>query len=91
MDERGAVVRRMYEAVNRGGTSFVFRAMEESGASAADVMRACIVVSQAFGLAEIWNTSAHAWQPRPVKLDPPNWVILRPALPHGRSRIRWKS
>jgi glutamate dehydrogenase len=42
------------EVVNRGGTSFVYRAMEESGASAADVMRAYVVVREAYGLSEIW-------------------------------------
>ena len=42
------------EVVNRGGTSFVFRAMEESGASAADVMRAYVVVRDVFGLSELW-------------------------------------
>jgi glutamate dehydrogenase len=42
------------EVVNRGGTSFVFRAMEESGASAADVIRAYVVIRDVFGLREIW-------------------------------------
>jgi glutamate dehydrogenase len=42
------------EVVNRGGTSFVFRAMEESGASAADVIRAFVVVRDVYGLNEIW-------------------------------------
>ena len=42
------------EVVNRGGTSFVFRAMEESGASAADVIRAFVVVREVYGLDEIW-------------------------------------
>ncbi|NMO55978.1 NAD-glutamate dehydrogenase [Actinoplanes sp. TBRC 11911] len=42
------------EVVNRGGTSFVFRAMEESGASAADVIRAYVVIREVFGLREIW-------------------------------------
>ena len=42
------------EVVNRGGTSFVFRAMEESGASAADVVRAYVVIRDVFGLAELW-------------------------------------
>jgi len=45
------------EVVNRGGTSFVYRAMEESGASAADVMRAYVVVREAFGLADIWRAA----------------------------------
>ncbi|WP_203824508.1 NAD-glutamate dehydrogenase [Actinoplanes palleronii] len=42
------------EVVNRGGTSFVFRAMEESGASAADVIRAYVVIRDVYGLPEIW-------------------------------------
>ncbi len=42
------------EVVNRGGTSFVFRAMEESGASAADVIRAYVVVRDVYGLPALW-------------------------------------
>jgi glutamate dehydrogenase len=45
------------EVVNRGGTSFVFRAMEESGASAADVIRAYVVVREVFGLRDIWTAA----------------------------------
>jgi glutamate dehydrogenase len=43
------------EAVNRGGTSFFFRTMEEAGASAADVLRAYVVVREVFGLREVWR------------------------------------
>jgi glutamate dehydrogenase len=42
------------EVVNRGGTSFVFRAVEETGASAADVLRAYVVVREVFGLRDLW-------------------------------------
>ncbi|MEV4707162.1 NAD-glutamate dehydrogenase [Actinoplanes sp. NPDC049316] len=45
------------EVVNRGGTSFVFRAMEESGASAADVIRAYVVVRDVYGLGELWEAA----------------------------------
>jgi glutamate dehydrogenase len=45
------------EVVNRGGTSFVFRAMEESGASAADVIRAYVVVREVYGLPDIWASA----------------------------------
>ncbi|MEV7622729.1 NAD-glutamate dehydrogenase [Actinoplanes sp. NPDC089786] len=45
------------EVVNRGGTSFVFRAMEESGASAADVVRAYMVVREVYGLNDIWHAT----------------------------------
>jgi len=42
------------EAVNRGGMSFVYRTMEETGASAADVLRAYVVVRDVFGLDTLW-------------------------------------
>ncbi|MFB9545609.1 NAD-glutamate dehydrogenase [Micromonospora sagamiensis] len=43
------------EAVNRGGISFVFRVVEETAASPADVIRAYVVVREVFGLRELWN------------------------------------
>ncbi|MFI6264685.1 NAD-glutamate dehydrogenase [Micromonospora sp. NPDC051006] len=43
------------EAINRGGISFVFRVMEETAASAADVIRAYVVVREVFGLRELWD------------------------------------
>jgi glutamate dehydrogenase len=45
------------EVVNRGGTSFVFRAMEESGASAADVIRAYVVIRDVYGLCDVWDAA----------------------------------
>ncbi|HEV7965089.1 MAG TPA: NAD-glutamate dehydrogenase [Actinoplanes sp.] len=45
------------EVVNRGGTSFVFRAMEESGASAADVIRAYVVIRDVYGLRDVWDAA----------------------------------
>src|SRR5439155_18674324 len=42
------------EAVNRGGTSFFFRAVEESGAALGDVLRAYVVVREVFGLDAVW-------------------------------------
>lgn len=38
-----------------GGISFVFRAMEETGASAVDVVKAATVVIEAFGLQDRWH------------------------------------
>jgi glutamate dehydrogenase len=43
------------EAVNRGGTSFFYRAVEETGASPADVLRAYVVVKEVYGLGELWR------------------------------------
>ncbi|MFE9954150.1 NAD-glutamate dehydrogenase [Micromonospora sp. NPDC005299] len=43
------------EAINRGGITFLFRVVEETAASAADVLRAYVVVREVFGLRELWN------------------------------------
>lgn len=43
------------EAVNRGGITFVFRVIEETAASPADVIRAYAVVQEVFGLRELWD------------------------------------
>ena len=43
------------EVVNRGGISFVFRAVEETGASPTDVIRAYVVVRDTFGLPALWR------------------------------------
>jgi glutamate dehydrogenase len=42
------------EVINRGGITFVYRVMEETAASAADVIRAYVVVREVFGLRELW-------------------------------------
>ncbi len=43
------------EVVNRGGSSFVYRAVEETGASPADVIRGYLIVRDAYGLRELWQ------------------------------------
>jgi glutamate dehydrogenase len=50
------VTKLVNEAVNRCGTSFFFRTMEETGASAADVVRAYVVVREVYGLRELWRS-----------------------------------
>jgi glutamate dehydrogenase len=47
--------RLVNEVVNRGGTTFVYRAVEETGASPADVIRAYVIVRDIFGLSELWH------------------------------------
>jgi glutamate dehydrogenase len=42
------------EAVNRGGISFIFRVVEETAATPADVIRAYVVVREVFRLREMW-------------------------------------
>ncbi|HEX6497719.1 MAG TPA: NAD-glutamate dehydrogenase [Micromonosporaceae bacterium] len=43
------------ETVNRGGTSFVYRAVEETGAGAADVIRAYVITCEVYGLRDLWR------------------------------------
>jgi glutamate dehydrogenase len=43
------------EVVNRGGISFLFRTAEETGASLADIVRAFVVVREAYGLRDLWK------------------------------------
>ncbi|MDQ1744167.1 MAG: glutamate dehydrogenase, partial [Pseudonocardiales bacterium] len=42
------------DLVNRGGSTFVFRAMEETAADPAQIARAYAVVREVFGLEQIW-------------------------------------
>ncbi|MEU7871780.1 NAD-glutamate dehydrogenase [Dactylosporangium sp. NPDC049140] len=41
------------QAVNRGGTTFFYRAAEETGAGAADILRAYVVIQEVYGLREL--------------------------------------
>jgi len=43
------------DMVNRGGTTYVFRAMEETGVAAVDVARAYLVAREVFGLGDFWS------------------------------------
>jgi glutamate dehydrogenase len=43
------------DVVNHGGVTFVYRTMEETGASAADVIRAYVIVREVYGLRELWT------------------------------------
>ncbi|GAA0935625.1 NAD-glutamate dehydrogenase [Virgisporangium aurantiacum] len=45
------------EAVNRGGTSFFYRATDETGATWPDVLRAYVVVREVYGLRELWRAT----------------------------------
>ncbi len=43
------------DMVNRGGTTYVFRAVEETGVTPVDVTRAHLVAREVFGLPELWS------------------------------------
>jgi glutamate dehydrogenase len=43
------------EAVNRGGTTFVYRTVEETGATVADIIRAYLIIRDVYGLEKLWS------------------------------------
>jgi glutamate dehydrogenase len=43
------------DMVNRGGTTYVFRAVEETGVAPVDVTRAYLVAREVFGLGSLWS------------------------------------
>nr|BFE68307.1 hypothetical protein GCM10020092_016080 [Actinoplanes digitatis] len=74
------------EVVNRGGTSFVFRAMEESGASAADVIRAYVVVRDVYGLPEVWEAAENLDNEAPTSAQTLVFLETRRLLDRA---VRW--
>jgi glutamate dehydrogenase len=74
------------EVVNRGGTSFVFRAEEETGASAADVLRAYLVVRDVFGLGELWTAVEELDRRVPIGAQTAVYLATRRLLDRA---VRW--
>ncbi|MEV6596872.1 NAD-glutamate dehydrogenase [Actinoplanes sp. NPDC051346] len=74
------------EVVNRGGTSFVFRAMEESGASAADVIRAYVVVRDVYGMQELWDAAERLDNEVPTSAQTAVYLETRRLLDRA---VRW--
>jgi glutamate dehydrogenase len=74
------------EAVNRGGVSFFFRAVEETGASAADVLRAYVVACDVFGLDDVWQAVDALDNEVPVEAQLSACVEIRRLLDRA---VRW--
>ena len=74
------------DAVNRGGTSFFFRAMEETGASAADVLRAYRVVREIYGLDEAWRAAERLDNQVPIEAQTAVYLEVRRLLDRA---VRW--
>ena len=86
--------------INRSGTTFVHRAIEETGAEVAQITRAYSVVREVFGLEQLWadlealdnevSTEAqHAGYQEIRRLDRPgDPLVRRRALPDLRRRRR---
>jgi glutamate dehydrogenase len=74
------------DMVNHGGVSFVYRAIEETGAAAADVVRAYLVVTELFGLREIWARTEELDNRASVDAQTAVLGELRRVLDRG---VRW--
>jgi glutamate dehydrogenase len=74
------------EVVNRGGMSFVFRAVEETGATPADVIRAYAVVRDVYGLPALWRAVEALDNKVPTEAQTAVYLELRRLLDRA---VRW--
>jgi glutamate dehydrogenase len=74
------------EAVNRGGLSFLFRAVEETGASPADVLRAYAVMRDVFDLPALWRAIEGLDGAAPAAAQTMAYLDIRRLLDRG---VRW--
>jgi glutamate dehydrogenase len=74
------------EVVNRGGTSFMFRALEETGATPADVIRAYVVVRDVYGLPDLWAQVEELDNKVPTEAQTAVYLELRRLLDRA---VRW--
>ncbi|MEV4536426.1 NAD-glutamate dehydrogenase [Asanoa sp. NPDC049518] len=74
------------EVVNRGGTSFVYRAMEETGASAADVIRAFVAAREIYGLRRLWESVEALDNSVPTSAQTKVYLELRRLMDRA---VRW--
>jgi len=74
------------EVVNRGGSSFVYRAVEETGASPADVIRGYVIVRDAYGLRELWHAIEALDNKIPTSAQTSLYLELRRLLDRA---VRW--
>jgi glutamate dehydrogenase len=74
------------EVVNRGGTSFVYRAVEETGASAADVLRAYVIVREVYGLRDLWQAVERLDNRVPVAAQTAVYLAVRRLMDRA---VRW--
>nr|WP_285661043.1 NAD-glutamate dehydrogenase [Actinorhabdospora filicis] len=74
------------EVVNRGGTSFVFRVVEETGASSADAIRAYTVIRDVFGLRSLWKDVEALDNVATTDAQVAAYLVIRRLLDRG---VRW--
>ncbi|GAB3660384.1 NAD-glutamate dehydrogenase [Glycomyces tarimensis] len=74
------------EAVNRGGTTFLFRISDETGADVVDVVRAYVIIRDAFGLPDLWRRIEALDNQVPQAAQISAMLVIRRLLDRG---VRW--
>jgi glutamate dehydrogenase len=74
------------EAVNRGGISFIYRVVEETAATPADVIRAYVVVRDVFRLGELWSAIEALDNKVPTEVQTALYLDTRRLLDRA---VRW--
>nr|WP_277605805.1 NAD-glutamate dehydrogenase [Glycomyces sp. L485] len=74
------------EAVNRGGTTFLFRISDETGADVVDVIRAYVIIRDAFGLPDLWRRIEALDNQVPHAAQISALLVIRRLLDRG---VRW--
>ncbi|MFB9659551.1 NAD-glutamate dehydrogenase [Glycomyces mayteni] len=74
------------EAVNRGGTTFFFRIADETGADVVDVIRAYVIIRDAFGLPDLWRRIEALDNQVPQEAQVAAMLVIRRLLDRG---VRW--
>nr|MDT0658370.1 NAD-glutamate dehydrogenase [Micromonospora sp. DSM 115978] len=74
------------EAINRGGLTFVYRVVEETAATPADVVRAYVVVRDVFRLKELWTAVEELDNQVPTDLQTAVYLDTRRLLDRA---VRW--
>ncbi|MFG3340140.1 NAD-glutamate dehydrogenase [Glycomyces sp. NPDC048151] len=74
------------EAVNRAGTTFLFRIADETGADVVDVIRAYVIIRDAFGLPGLWRRIEALDNQVPQAAQIAGMLVIRRLLDRG---VRW--
>jgi glutamate dehydrogenase len=74
------------EAVNRAGTTFLFRIADETGADVVDVIRAYVIIRDSFGLPGLWRRIEALDNQVPQDAQIAGMLVIRRLLDRG---VRW--
>jgi glutamate dehydrogenase len=74
------------QTVNRGGITFVYRVVEETGATPADVIRAFMVVRDVYGLPDLWRAVEALDNQVPVEVQTTVYLEIRRLMDRA---VRW--